>query len=89
MDCIGCTCMNTDNTESKVKTIIANVSGSSMNTITTNTNLAVDLGLNSFKFVELREKLESIFAISIFDEELLSFDNFSDLVQLIKSKLDS
>lgn len=73
--------------ERKTKAILAKLCSYSVDEIGPETELSSDLGLNSFKSAELREKVERAFGISVFDDDLFSFEKFSDLIDMIDKKV--
>ncbi|KAE8372515.1 hypothetical protein BDV26DRAFT_297795 [Aspergillus bertholletiae] len=69
-----------------VKGILCELSGLEVNKISEKTTLA-DIGVDSLLGLELCRDLEDIFKCSLPSDEMISVDNFSELIQLLRDKL--
>lgn len=80
-------------TKEKIKEIVidelVNVSGMEASSMTEDTHLENDLGLDSIDGVELVVNLEKSFGISIFDDDLsdIKEKTVRDLVEFIETKI--
>lgn len=75
--------------EQRVKNLVANIAAEDITKITRETNLMLDLGYDSIKFVELIVKLESEFGI-IMDDTDLDIDKitvYNKLLDIISEKI--
>lgn len=72
--------MNTSEIEQKVREIVAKKFDAQLETLTADTNLANDLGLDSFAAVELMFELEEAFDLKIPDSQIEHIRTIRDIV---------
>lgn len=75
--------------ETKVKEVLAKELGVNIENITNDKKLIEDLGMDSFNAIEITFALESIFGISIPDEEIKNVKVVSDIVEYITQRIIS
>lgn len=73
--------------ENKIFEVLADVLNIDYKKITLNSHLVEDLGMDSFKAIELVFALEDIFKIDIPESDLNNVKIVSDILKYIKSKL--
>ncbi len=70
----------------KICEVIANTLSCEVDTLTPQTSLQEDLGIDSLDAVELNMALEDEFSISITDEELAALKTIEDIVKIVNEK---
>jgi acyl carrier protein len=70
--------------EKRVKEILADQLGVSINKISLNTNVATDLGADSLDLVEVLMSLEDEFGVSIPDEKISEIKTVGQIVEYIE-----
>ena len=70
----------------KVKEILGEFIDIDPDTITPESNLRTDIGLNSLDCVSLAEELENEYHIEIPNSELSKFKTIGDVIEFIESK---
>lgn len=70
----------------KVKEILGEFIDIDPDTITPESNLRTDIGLNSLDCVSLAEELENEYNIEIPNSELSKFKTIGDVIEFIESK---
>ena len=74
----------------KLQSLIADQLGVDGNTITMDTNIEEDLGVDSLDIVELSMALEEEFGVSeMGEDEISSITTVGDLVHYLQNKLDA
>ncbi len=68
--------------------VVAETINCDIDSLTENTKLQEDLGVDSLDAVEVNMALEEKFDISISDEELAELKTIEDIVSLIEGKLN-
>jgi acyl carrier protein len=73
--------------EKEIIAIIADVSGFEESDITSETNIAKDLEVDSIKTIEITVAIEKKFKISVRDEDVPKISTVNDAVVLVKKLL--
>jgi len=79
--------IKTKDIEKRVKQIISEHTGILTKNIKLNSDLRVDLGIDSFAAIELIFSLKEEFGLNIEDSELQKLKTVNDILQAIKSKI--
>lgn len=75
------------NTESEIKTIIADISGYDEGEIAPEKNFYEDLGIDSIKAIEVTVAIEKKFKVNVRDEEIPKITTVRQAVQLVEKLL--
>ena len=73
------------NMAESVSNIISDILKSSHGVSDGEASLSGELGLDSYEFIVLRERLEQYFGMSITDDELISLETVGDVVELVST----
>ena len=77
-----------ENLEQEIISIISDVSGTDAEEITSDTNLAKDLEIDSIKAIEIVVAIEKKYKISVRDEDIPSIATPRQIIDLIKMLLE-
>ena len=69
----------------KIKELLANQLGADEESMTMDTNIAVDLGADSLDVVELLAEIQDEFQVEIPDEEIENIKTIGDLTEYIQN----
>ena len=69
----------------KIKELLANQLGADEESMTMDTNIAVDLGADSLDVVELLAEIQDEFEVEIPDEEIENIKTIGDLTEYIQN----
>ncbi|MFA5369157.1 MAG: acyl carrier protein [Candidatus Omnitrophota bacterium] len=75
------------NLENRVKQIIAEYTGTSVNNIKLKSDLREDLGIDSFAAIELIFSLKEKFGLTLEDAELRKIKTVHDIIGIVKNKI--